>query len=78
MKLSERFFETMLEHQVPLDMRVLRALKGSAFELDWYCFLTYRYYKLNRKTLIDWDSLHKQFGTETSCIRKFRHNTKTP
>jgi hypothetical protein len=66
----------MNEHAVPLDMRALRALKASPFELDWYCFLTYRFYSLSRPTLLTWGQLHSQFGTETQSQRKFRHMTR--
>lgn len=39
--LSERFFKEATEAPVPLDLRVLRALR-SPFEIDIYVWLTWR------------------------------------
>lgn len=70
--LSERFFHEMNEHGVPVDMRALRALKGSPLELDLYCWLTYRYHSLTKRTLVPWEALQMQFGTEMASPRHFR------
>ncbi len=70
-KLSERFYEQML-NGVPVDMRALRALRASPFELDLYCWLTYRLFTLSRRTTIPWDALQLQFGSQESNPRKFR------
>lgn len=70
--LSERFFEEMLRSPVPLDMRALRALRGSPFALDVYSFLTYRSFSVTKRTAIPWEALQLQFGTETESERKFR------
>ena len=40
--LSETFFKAVTERPVPVDMRVLRALKRSPLGLDLYTWLTYR------------------------------------
>lgn len=70
--ISERFYVEMNEHGVPIDMRALRALKSSPFDLDLYSWLTYRMYSLSKRTIVPWEALHMQFGTETSCPRKFK------
>lgn len=70
--LSQRFYDEMNEHGVPIDMRALRALKSSPFELDLYCWLTYRMFALSKRTVVPWEALHMQFGTETACPRKFK------
>lgn len=72
MTLSERFFEELLASPVPVDMRALKALKGSPSCLDLYCFLTYRMFTLQRELTIPWEALMMQFGSETASERKFR------
>ena len=39
-ELSEKFFEEIINHPVPLDMNTLKALKRSSLGLDWYLWLT--------------------------------------
>lgn len=70
-KLSERFYDELL-HGVPVDMRALRALRASPFELDLYCWLTYRMFTLSRVTKIPWEALQLQFGSQESNPRKFK------
>jgi hypothetical protein len=70
--LSERFFTEMKNHSVPVDMRALRVLKSSPFELDLYCWLTYRFYSLSKRTVVPWEALQTQFGSEDKNERKFR------
>ena len=70
--LSERFFNEMSNYSVPVDMRALRVLRGSPFELDLYCWLTYRFYSLSKRTVVPWEALQAQFGSEDKNERKFR------
>jgi hypothetical protein len=70
--LSERFFNEMKNHSVPVDMRALRVLRSSPFELDLYCWLTYRFYSLSKRTVVPWEALQAQFGSEDKNERKFR------
>ncbi len=74
--LNDRFFQELTEHPVPLDMRVVQALKQSPMALDIYMWLTYRMSYLKRKTLIPWAALELQFGTEYSRLRDFKRNFK--
>ena len=66
MTLGERFFEEIIKHPVPMDMRVLRAIKRSPLGLDLYLWLTYRVSYLKKPTEISWAQLHGQFGAEYS------------
>jgi hypothetical protein len=70
--LSEPFFNELVNRPVPVDMRALKALKQSPFALDVYSWLTYRFFTIQRRTEIPWESLQMQFGTETESERKFR------
>jgi hypothetical protein len=74
--LSERFYREVEQHSVPVDMRALAALKGSPFELDMYCWLTYRFSYLRNSTVVPWDLLRQQFGSEAENPRKFKFNIR--
>lgn len=71
-RLSDRFFQEIVEHGVPLDMRALKALKQSPFELDLYSWLTYRFFTLSKRTLVPWHALKDQFGSEITGMPQFR------
>jgi hypothetical protein len=61
--LSAEFFSEVTQHPVPLDVGVLRALRGSALRLDIYAFLCHRLSYLRRETVIPWEALRGQFGS---------------
>ena len=60
--LSVPFFEEIVSHPVPIDLRALKALRRSAMALDTYAWLTYRMATLRRPTTIPWKGLQAQFG----------------
>lgn len=62
--LGEDFFTEIINNPVPVDMRVLKAIKQSPMALDIYCWLTYRMYYLKKRTAITWESLQLQFGAD--------------
>lgn len=74
--LSERFYEEVLGHPVPVDLRAIELLKGSPLRLDQYCWLTYRMSYLRRKTAIPWELLRLQFGSHLADTRQGRHQFK--
>ena len=45
-ELSEKFFNEIIRHPVPLDMNTLKALKRSSLGLDLYLWLVYRTFSL--------------------------------
>jgi Plasmid encoded RepA protein len=61
--LSREFFDEVTQHPVPLDIGILRALRGSALRLDVYAFLCHRMSYLRRETVIPWEALRGQFGS---------------
>lgn len=69
--LSDRFFREATEAPVPLDLRVLRALR-SPFEIDIYVWLTWRFFRLRRPVTIPWPSLALQFGSGYVNPRHFK------
>lgn len=70
--LSDEFFKVLSEAPIPLDWRVLKAIKQSPMALDLYVWLSYRMYTLKKPQKIRWEALAVQFGSEYKSIRHFR------
>ena len=60
--LSRQFYDEVVSHPVPIDLRALRALSRSPMALDLYIWLTYRMSYLKKETIIPWEALQTQFG----------------
>lgn len=73
--LTDRFFNSICQSPVPVEIRALRALR-SPLALDLYVWLGYRMFLLNRSgrddAIIPWDFLRRQFGAEYKNARDFR------
>ena len=72
---SREYFDTLLDHAVPLDERALAALSHSAMALDIYAWLGQRLHRVHPReaAFIPWTAVHRQFGLGyTQRIRKFR------
>jgi len=70
--LGNTFFNEIIESPVPIDMRVLKALRRSPMAIDIYCWLTYRMSYLRKITPIPWDVLQVQFGANYKELRQFK------
>jgi hypothetical protein len=70
--LSAEFHDELVAHAVPIDLRALKALKGSPLALDIYSWLTYRMSYLRRPCLIPWEALRTQFGADYGRLRDFK------
>jgi len=75
-RLSETFYNEIINHPVPIDTRVLQALKRSPLALDIYAWLTYRMSYLAKPTSIPWESLQAQFGSGIATDAQGRRNFK--
>jgi hypothetical protein len=71
-ELSERFFVEIASHALPLKMAVLHAVRRSPLRIDIYLWLTYRMARLKRPTLIGWDDLRQQFGSQLADTKQGR------
>ena len=77
-ELGEKFFHEIIRHPVPLDLNILKALKRSSLGIDFYLWLTYRTFTLNRPLRLSWASLYRQFGAnpeqagENRTVQAFR------
>ena len=61
-ELSEKFFNEIIRHPVPLDLNTLTALKRSPLGLDLYLWLTYRMFSLRAPLQLTWRQVYRQFG----------------
>jgi hypothetical protein len=72
--IAEAFFEQLLSRPVPIDMRAMLALRGSAMRLDIYAWLTYRMSYLRKRCEIPWERLRLQFGSTFEDTKQGRYN----
>jgi hypothetical protein len=78
-ELGERFYEAIIAAPVPIDMRALRAIKGSALALDLYAWATYRAFtatQTGKPAFVSWQLLMGQFGADYSTTADFRKKAK--
>lgn len=62
---SEEYYRTLQDHAVPLDVRALGALQGSALAMDVYVMLAERLHRIAGKpVLLYWRNIRDQFGQE--------------
>ena len=62
-RLSEEFFNEIIQHPVPVDMNILKGLKRSPLGLDYYVWLVYRTFMLSQSLNLTWPQLYRQFGS---------------
>ena len=76
LRLGEEFFNEIINHPVPLDLNILKAMKRSPLGLDLYMWVNYRTFALDRPLRISWVQLYRQFGpaeaTDDPTIQSFR------
>jgi len=75
-RLSETFYDEIINNPVPVDMRTLLALKKSPLALDIYAWLTYRMSYLKKPTQIPWEALQAQFGSGYPLTAQGKRNFK--
>jgi hypothetical protein len=73
-RLTEKFFESLMDHAVPLETEAIGRLQNSAFALDVYSWLAHRLCRVNDPAgvSISWAALKEQFGQEYSATKDFR------
>jgi hypothetical protein len=78
-ELGETFYEAIIAHPIPLDMRTLQALKSSSMALDLYAWLSYRSHRVNqakKQAFISWTQMHQQFGANYNDPKGFKRRAK--
>ena len=74
-ELSESFYNAIKAAPVPVNMKALRALKGSAMALDlyaWATFKTFQVLKKGKAQFVPWRALATQLGSDYGDISNFR------
>lgn len=71
---SQRYFESLMKHAVPLNETAVARLSHNAMALDMYTWLAQRLHRVEegKNVLVPWASLHEQFGNGYAHIRQFR------
>jgi len=66
--LGENLFNEIINHPVPLNINILKALKRSSLGLDLYMWLAYRTFTLKNPVQLSWRRLYKQLGANPSKV----------
>ncbi len=77
MRLSEKFYDSIVANPIPVDLRALEALRGQGgggLVIDVYVWLAHRMSYLRKSTLIPWVLLAQQFGSQYTLLRNFRRD----
>ena len=78
-ELSEKFFQEIIHHPVPLDMNILKSLKRSTLGLDLYLWTAYRTFALRAPLRLSWRQVYRQFGahpdksSDNNTVQAFRY-----
>lgn len=72
LRLDDKFYESLRQHALPVDIRVVRAFSQSAKQIDMVLWLGYRLRTIDRRYVVTWDTLQAQFGAQLSRSRRFR------
>lgn len=75
-KLTNDYFESLMEHAIPLDERALAALAHTAMGLDIYVWLAQRLHRVNpqKPIFLTWVAVKEQFGRGYNDMYKFKQN----
>lgn len=73
-RFSHGYFESLMQHAVPLNERAVAGLSHTAMGLDIYTWLAQRLHRVERNqgVFIPWTALHDQFGQGYERLRDFR------
>lgn len=78
-ELGEKFYEAITAAPVPVDVRALRALKGSALALDLYSWLTYEAFRASKSgkpRFESWEQLLGHCGGSYTAVDDFRKKVR--
>lgn len=73
-QLSEDYFQSLMNHAIPLDERALAALSNNAMALDIYSWLAQRLHRIQSKDVhfVSWENLKTQFGQGYERMNDFK------
>lgn len=73
-QLTDDYFNSLVNHAIPLDERALAALSHNAMALDIYAWLAQRLHRItpNEPQFVSWKNLKDQFGSGYAQMYKFK------
>lgn len=73
-KLTDDYFNSLMNHAVPLDERALAALSNNAMAMDIYSWLAQRLHRIpaGKPNFVPWASLKEQFGQGYERMDNFK------
>ena len=71
-RLSPEFYESLINHPVPVSEQAIQVLQNSSLSMDIYIWLSYRLRSLAKPMTVSWSALHNQFGPEYATTKSFR------
>lgn len=72
--LDESFYESLIDHPLPLREVALRQISGKSKAIDLYIWLAYRLHILKDPISVSWTALKAQFGVEYGQLRFFKRD----
>jgi hypothetical protein len=74
LRLTDKFFESLMEHAVPLQPEAIGQLQNSALALDVYSWLGHRLCRVKEHNgiVLSWRTLKEQFGQEYADNKNFK------
>jgi hypothetical protein len=77
-RLDEGFYQSLIEHPLPLRETAIRQISGRSLAIDLYVWLAYRLHVLTSSVDVSWSALKSQFGPEYNELRFFRRDFLAP
>jgi hypothetical protein len=77
-RLDEGFYQSLLEHPLPVREAAIREIAHRSMALDVYVWLAYRLHRLTKQTPVGWKALFDQFGGGFHRLRDFRAKFREP
>jgi Plasmid encoded RepA protein len=73
-RLDEGFYQSLIEHPLPLRQAAVRQISSRSMAIDLYVWLAYRLHALSGPVPVTWQALRRQFGAGYSELRFFRRD----
>lgn len=77
-RLDEGFFQSLINHAMPLQEAAIKQLAGKSTAIDIYIWLAYRLRSLSQQVPVSWTALYNQFGADYTQLRQFRARFRDP
>lgn len=72
--LDESFYNSLIQHPLPLREVAIRQISGRSMAIDLYIWLAYRLHVLPAPVKVTWAALKSQFGPDYKELRFFRRD----